>query len=193
MRTFLESPRLRLRRFTEADLDLLVGLDNDPEVMRYLNGGRPVPRETLRTRSLPRLLHIHPCTGEPGFWAAEERSTGAWLGWFEFRPVDDDGGGEVVELGYRLHKAAWGRGYATEGSRALIRKGFTELGVRRVTANTMAVNAGSRRVMEKAGLRYLRTYFQDWPEAIDGSEQGEVEYVLTYEDWSTGPEVRRLG
>ncbi|WKX72347.1 GNAT family N-acetyltransferase [Streptomyces sp. XD-27] len=186
MRTFLETARLRLRRFTEDDLELLVGLDNDPDVMRYLNGGRPVPRETLSTRSLPRLLHVHPRTGEPGFWAAEERSTGAWLGWFEFRPVDDRGG-EVVELGYRLHKAAWGRGYATEGSRALIRKGFTELGVRRVTANTMAVNAGSRRVMEKAGLRYLRTYFQDWPEAIDGSEHGEVEYVLDRDDWLKSP------
>jgi len=46
---------------------------------------------------------------------------------------------------------AWGKGYATEGSRALIRKGFTELGVQRVVAEAMAVNVASRRVMEKAG------------------------------------------
>lgn len=77
------------------------------------------------------------------------------------------------------HKAAWGRGYATEGSRALIRKGFADLGVERVTANTMAVNAGSRRVMEKAGLSFLRSFTGDWPDAIPGSEHGEVEYELT--------------
>ena len=54
------------------------------------------------------------------------------------------------ELGYRLRKSAWGKGYATEGSRALIRKGFTEYGVQRVVAAAMAVNQASRRVMGKA-------------------------------------------
>ena len=88
-----------------------------------------------------------------------------------------------MELGYRLNQAAWGRGYATEGSRALIHKGFTDLGVERVTANTMTVNKGSRRVMEKSGLTFLRTFFGDWPEAIESSEQGEVEYELLRTDW----------
>lgn len=76
-----------------------------------------------------------------------------------------------------------GSGYATEGARALVGKAFTELGTERVTANTMAVNTGSRRVMEKAGLTFVRTYFEDWPEAIEGSEQGDVEYALTREEW----------
>jgi RimJ/RimL family protein N-acetyltransferase len=79
-----------------------------------------------------------------------------FLGWFEFRPLDDDSSA-VVELGYRLNKAAWGRGYATDGARALMDKGFTELAVERVTANTMAVNQASRRVMEKSGLS-VRTH-----------------------------------
>jgi len=56
----------------------------------------------------------------------------------------------LIQLGYRLRKLAWGQGYATEGSRALIRKGFTEFGVQRVTAEAMAENGASRRVMEKA-------------------------------------------
>lgn len=88
-----------------------------------------------------------------------------------------------MELGYRLHKSAWGSGYATEGSRALIRKGFTELGVERVTASTRAVNAGSRRVMAKAGLSFVHTFTGGWPEAIEGSEHGEVEYELTRTTW----------
>ncbi|WP_433545925.1 GNAT family N-acetyltransferase [Streptomyces sp. CA-294286] len=181
---FLTTDRLVLRPFTdtEADLDHLVALDNDPGVMRFINGGEPAARETLRARSLPRLLHTHPCTGERGFWAAEERASGTFLGWFEFRPLTDDDA-TVVELGYRLNKASWGRGYATEGSRALIDKGFTDLGTERVTANTMTVNTGSRRVMEKSGLSFLRHFTGEWPDPIEGSEQGEVEYELTRAQW----------
>ncbi|MFF4221605.1 GNAT family N-acetyltransferase [Streptomyces sp. L500] len=182
MRPFLATDRLALRPFTEADTDHLLALDNDAEVMRFLNGGRPTAREAIRTRTLPRLLHDHPCSGTRGFWAAESKAAGAFLGWFEFRPLDDHDP-TVVELGYRLGRAAWGRGYATEGSKALIHKGFTELGVERVTANTMAVNARSRRVMEKAGLSFVRNFTEDWPEPIEGSEHGEVEYALTREEW----------
>jgi RimJ/RimL family protein N-acetyltransferase len=60
--------------------------------------------------------------------------------------------GDEVELGDRLRRSAWGMGYATEGSRALVDRAFAEPGVRRVYAETMAVNVASRRVLEKAGL-----------------------------------------
>ena len=76
-------------------------------------------------------------------------------------------------------RSAWGRGYATEGSRALVDKAFAELGARRVHASTMAVNAGSRRVMEKAGMRFVRTFVMDWPVRIEGDEEGDVEYAIT--------------
>ena len=59
---------------------------------------------------------------EFGTWAAEARSTGEFLGWFHFRLTEGSG----VDLGYRLRRAAWNKGYATEGSRALIRRGFAE-------------------------------------------------------------------
>ncbi|PZR64925.1 MAG: GNAT family N-acetyltransferase, partial [Chloroflexi bacterium] len=116
-----------------------------------------------------------------GFWAAIEKSTGDFLGWFHFRPAESAPEDEP-ELGYRLRAGAWGKGYATEGSRALIRKGFLELGVRRVVAETMAVHVASRRVMEKAGLRYVRTFRQPWPHRIEG-EHGDVEYALDREEW----------
>ncbi|MFC4494850.1 GNAT family N-acetyltransferase [Streptomyces ovatisporus] len=182
MDVFLETERLVLRPFTDADVGHLLALDNDPDVMRYINGGRPTSREKVREQTLPRLLHDYPCIRARGYWAAEEKATGTFLGWFEFRPLDERDAA-VVELGYRLNKAAWGRGYATEGSTALIRRGFTDLGVQRVTANTMTVNAGSRRVMEKSGLSFLRSFTGDWPEAVEGSEHGEVEYVLTRAEW----------
>ncbi|GAA2829135.1 GNAT family N-acetyltransferase [Nonomuraea rubra] len=175
MHIFLETERLILRRFAESDADDLFHLHNDPDVMRYLNGGKPTPREVIVDRTVPRFV-------SGGFYAAVERRSGDFLGWFHLRPAEG-GPEEEPELGYRLHKAAWGRGYATEGSLALVDKAFTELGARRVFAQTMAVNLGSRRVMEKCGLRLVRTFRLDWPEPIEGSEHGEVEYELLRPDW----------
>ncbi|MCZ7413205.1 MULTISPECIES: GNAT family N-acetyltransferase [unclassified Streptomyces] len=181
MPMFLDTERLVLRPFTDADADDLFALHDDPGVMRFINGGRPANPAEVRGRELPRLMRRHPGFGH-GYLAAEGRGGGGFLGWFEFRPLGA-AAPDAVELGYRLNRAAWGRGYATEGARALIRVGFTELGTERVTANTMAVNVRSRRVMAKAGLTFLRAYRGDWPEAIEGSEHGEVEYVLTRAAW----------
>ncbi|GGT56798.1 GNAT family N-acetyltransferase [Streptomyces purpureus] len=180
---FLETARLRLCPFDgDDDVERILSLDSDPEVMRYLNGGRPTAREEVRERVLPRLLG-------PGFWAAWERTADEWLGWFQLEPLTA-GDWRTVELGYRLRRDAWGKGYATEGSLALIDKAFGELGVEKVTANTMTVNSASRRVMEKAGLRYVRTRFEHWPEVIDGSEFGDVEYVLGRARWERRREGR---
>lgn len=198
VRVFLESDRLVLRQFTREDVDNVFELDSDPEVMRYITGGKPTPREVVRDEIIPRwLAYYEQCDGY-GYWAAIEKVTGQFLGWFHFRPHSDgplsDGAlRDGVELGYRLRCSAWGKGYASEGSRALIRKGFTELGVERVYAETMAVNLGSRRVMEKAGLRYVRTFRQDWPEPIPGSEHGEVEYALTKAEWEASSTHRPRG
>jgi RimJ/RimL family protein N-acetyltransferase len=190
MRVFLETERLLLRRFTKSDVANLHDLDGDPEVMRFINGGRPVPRDVIREQTLPRFLRAYERFEAFGVWAAIERSTGEFVGWFEFYPRKD-ASPEEVELGYRLRSSAWGKGYATEGSRALIRKGFTELGVQRVVAETMAVNTASRRVMEKAGLKYVRTFHQEWPERIEGDEHGDVEYALTKSNW--GPQGTERG
>lgn len=186
MKIFLETDRLILRRFTEADEDDLVELDSDPEVMRFINGGKPTSREEVRNRILPILLGCYERFDGLGFWAAEERSTGRFLGWFHFRPHKNEPGSGEIELGYRLRRQAWGKGYATEGSRALIHKGFTELGVERVVAEAMTANLGSRRVMEKSGLTFVRSFRLDRPDAGDGAEHGAVEYALTKADWQTG-------
>lgn len=78
---------------------------------------------------------------------------------------------------------AWGHGYATEGARALVRLAFTVLGAERVVATTMTVNARSRRVLEKAGLSLVRTFFAPWPEYLEGAEHGDVEYAVSRQDW----------
>ena len=182
MHVFLETERMILRRVTMEDVDLIVELDSDPAVMRFITGGRATPREEIEQDYLPWWLGYYDRYAGYGFWLAIEKETGEFLGWFHFRPQEEDPP-DQPELGYRLRQAAWGKGYGTEGSRALIDKGFRELGVRRVTANTMVVNTASRRVMEKCGMRLIRTYFAEWPEAIEGSEQGDVEYAITREEW----------
>jgi RimJ/RimL family protein N-acetyltransferase len=150
--------------------------------MRFINGGRPTPREEIETEFLPAFLGYYERYAGYGFWAAIEKATGGFVGWFHFRP-ERDAPPDEVELGYRLRRSAWGKGYATEGSRALIEKGFAELGVRRVFATTMVVNVASRRVMEKAGLRFVRTFHQPWPDVIEGEEEGDVEYALLRSEW----------
>jgi RimJ/RimL family protein N-acetyltransferase len=192
MQVFVETDRLVLRRFTEADVDNLFDLDSDPEVMRFLTGGKPTSRDAILNETLPRFLDYYERFAGFGFWAAIEKSTGEFVGWFEFRPREGAGPDEV-ELGYRLRRSAWGRGYATEGARALIRKGFADLGVRRVVATTYQDNVASQRVMEKAGLTLVRTYrltpadlaaqdtfHSDSQEVWDGDD---VEYALEKADW----------
>jgi RimJ/RimL family protein N-acetyltransferase len=182
VQVFLVTERLVLRRFTGDDIDHLVELDSDPDVMRFINGGRPTPRDEIENDVLPVFLGYYERYAGYGFWAAVERSTGRFIGWFHFRPPKDAPRDEV-ELGYRLRRSAWHKGYATEGSRALIDNGFAELGVQRVVAFTMVVNVASRRVMEKAGLRFVRVFHQPWPDYIEGEEEGDVEYALLRSEW----------
>lgn len=182
-----------LRRFTEADANELAALHADPDVMRYTDTGRPVPREVVERATLPGILREYrDLPVGLGCWAAVDRGSAAFLGWFSLRPAQSVGlssGG--TELGYRLARSAWGRGYATEGARALIDLGFVELDIDTVVATTMTVNTASRRVLEKAGLSLVRTFFEEWPDYIEGAEHGDVEYALTREAWQAQRADRR--
>jgi RimJ/RimL family protein N-acetyltransferase len=181
-RIVLETPRLTVREFTHADVDNLFNLNSDPEVMRFLTAGQPTPREEIRDNIIPFHRGLYERLDRLGTWAVESAGTGEFLGWICLRPGADL---DItnVELGYRLRRSAWNQGYATEGSRALIDRGFTELGVHRVHAHTMALNATSRRVMEKCGLRFVGTLPYDLPYPIEGAELGQVEYALTKAEW----------
>lgn len=141
----------------ESDADNLVELDSDPEVMRFLSGGEPTPRDVVESVVLPRFLRFYERFNGLGYWAAVEKSTGEFVGWFGLRPHEDSPP-DTLELSYRLRRSVWRKGYATEGARALIRKGFTELGMRRVQATTYEHNVASRRVMEKVSMTFERFY-----------------------------------
>ncbi|HET8786114.1 MAG TPA: GNAT family N-acetyltransferase [Candidatus Limnocylindrales bacterium] len=173
----LQTERLSLRRLTPADVDALVELDSDPEVTFFVTGGPP----EFAAPMLDAWLHEYARWRGYGTFAAIERASGEFVGWFHLRP--EAGHDDQPELGYRLRRSAWGRGLATEGSRALIDFAFRDLGASRVWAEAMSVNAASRRVMEKAGMRQVRTFHAEWPYRIPGDEQGDVEYEVTRADW----------
>ncbi|MEI8406212.1 MULTISPECIES: GNAT family N-acetyltransferase [unclassified Kribbella] len=179
---YLETERLVLRRFTASDVDLLAELYSDPEVMRFLTG-RATPREEIESYVLPAILRRYDEYPGLGTLAAEQRTGGVFVGWFGLQPTSVP---TTVDVGYRLNRTAWGKGYATEGTRALTDKAFGELGMQRVVADTMAVNHRSRAVMRRSGLRFVRIFHQHFDDPLPGTEFGEVEYAVDRRTWEAG-------
>lgn len=175
---------MALRQFTAEDADALFELDADPAVMRYITGGPGTPKSEILDDYLPAFLAYHRKGPDFGFWAAQDAADGSFLGWFHLRPEPGTPASEP-ELGYRLRRSCWGRGLATEGSRALIAHAFTAqtVPVDRVVASTMAANTASWRVMEKSGMVLVRHFTADWPVRIEGDEHGDVEYAITRAAW----------
>jgi len=144
----LETPRLVLRRLSLADLDALCELEGDPRVMRYVGRGAPWTRQQVWAR-LARVIDRTRTGGGFGVWAAVEQGRGEFVGVFLLVPFAQT---DEVEVGYRLLPAHWGRGYATEGTKALIGYGFERLGLERIIAIAYPQNKTSIRVMQKAGM-----------------------------------------
>lgn len=192
MKIFLETARLVLRDFDPsdpADEALILALDSDPEVMRYLTDGAPTELQKIREWVLPRFTHFYSQSPKMGVFATHERATGAFVGWHHLRPAvaDHPAGPETagqIELGYRLKRMAWGKGYATEGSIALLDKAFAEHGAGVVMATTMKANLASRHVMEKLGMRLEREYVES---RFPGADKSAVKYSIDREAWLASP------
>lgn len=171
----LRTERLHLRRLSADHLPDLVALDSDPAVMRYISGGAPNSREDYEGDLLARMLawDEHPF----GYLAAYEADL--FQGWFHLRPSVADSG--VLELGYRLRQAAWGRGLATEGARALVGHAFDRLHHPAVDACAHPDNAASIHVMVKCGMRRVGTFIHPRiPIEV-------VHYMIERDAWLTGP------
>lgn len=171
----LQTARLTLRPCRPEDCDDFIALERDPDVMRYLNGGNPVDRNIVD----PDAAFLMPDGTEPYVWTARRSADDAFVGWFCLWPESD----ALAELGYRLRRAEWGKGLASEGASVLVDWGFASVGYETIVAETMAINLGSRRVMEKIGMRHMRTEHVASAKPIAGSEQGEVWYELTRAAW----------
>jgi RimJ/RimL family protein N-acetyltransferase len=141
------SERLTYRRSVRDDLKDLHALDNDPDVMEWINGGQPVSLDQFTGQVLP--VYLSSLDGSLfGFWVIEV--SGEFAGWVSLRPGDKP---LEASMGYRLKKSAWGMGYATEAARWMLERAFNEERLEMVTATTYEGNVGSQRVLAKIGMR----------------------------------------
>ena len=173
----ITTERLLFRPLSADDVDELVQMDAAPEVRRYVDQPRAPSRAEVE-RALPRRLARYGPAGEPAFWAAELKEGGSFIGWFHLRPVVDHPA--WLDLGYRLRREVWGRGLASEGAAALVRRAFVQLGAERVVAHALEANAASRRVLEKVGLQPRERY-------LHRDELPAVSYALDRTDYPRHP------
>lgn len=173
----LTTARLDLRPVTEGDLSLMVDLNADPAVMAHILGRAATLAETAAEWSERLTLRTDIDRGL-GYWAGYHE--GEFVGWWGASAFA--GHPDESSIGYRLRRAAWGRGLATEGAFAMVTQSLSTPSVTRVVASTMAVNHLSRHVLQKAGLKHVGTHVQEWDVPIPGAERGEAEYELLRPD-----------
>jgi ribosomal-protein-alanine N-acetyltransferase len=146
----VETARLRLRMFTQGDLDALAAIASDPEVMRFIGPGKPLTRDEVQF-NLSSIINAFRRRGF-GRWAVEKKESGALIG---YCGLSLGSGQSSVEIAYLLARGEWGRGIATEAARAVLRYGFERLKLDSIAAYTRPDNFRSRRVMERIGMRYV--------------------------------------
>lgn len=141
--------RLLLHTPTLDDHADLMALDSDPEVMRFIGDGsvRDDPEEARAL--LGRVVEVMAERPGYGLVLAREEASGRFVGWGALKSLD---GREEVEVGYRLARWSWGRGFATELALALVDHGFRAMGLEQVVGITHPENRASQRVLEKVGL-----------------------------------------
>lgn len=187
-RPVLHTPRIELRPMTLAHLPLLHQLDTDAEVMRYLLGRPRTPKE-IDAFWTPRCADTTADTYGLGWWVGFVDGEGGreFVGWWDLGRSDSEPASaprpDEAEIGWRVLRHRWREGLASEGARALLRYGFETVGLERVWARTMAVNAGSIGVMRSIGMRHVRTDPHAGPDPLPGCEQGEVTYEITAAQW----------
>ncbi len=160
MKVIIETPRFILRHFELEDTQSMFDLDTDPEVMKYIGGVRVKSKEES-ANTIKKILAQHEEFGV-GRLVVADKETGEFLGWnglkYEqaVRPEKP-----YYDLGYRLKKAAWGRGVATETAVASLKYGFETLGLNLICAAADINNVGSNNVLKKIGMKYLEDFFYE--------------------------------
>jgi len=144
----IETARLRLRQWTDADREPLAALNGDAEVMRFF----PAPLTRAESDAMMERMRAHIDAHGFGFWAAETRGVREFVGIVGLVTVKDVMPFTGVEVGWRLAKPHWRHGYATEAARACLDFGFEELDLPEIVSLTARVNLPSRAVMARLGM-----------------------------------------
>lgn len=173
----LQTERLRLRPFAETDADDLFALLSDPEVLRYWDE----PPWTDRTRAEQFIERCRQMAeeGSGARLAIDRAADGRFVGWCTLSRWNPDF--RSAKMGYCLVKAAWGQGYATEASRALLTWAYDTLDLNRVQAEADTRNVASGRVLEKLGFVLEGTLREDC--IVDGDVSDSWVYGLLRREW----------
>lgn len=169
-----KSYRLSYKLMSEADKQLLFELDQNPNVMKHINGGIPTSWEQIEERFIPRLnAYRNPEKGW-GLWQVNITYTGEFIGWVLVRPMDFFGeqmDESNLEVGWRFKEEYWGQGFASEAADAVITGLAHQPDIKAFSALAVPGNIGSIRVMEKIGMEYIKTYIHE-----DSGVKEEVVY-----------------
>jgi RimJ/RimL family protein N-acetyltransferase len=179
----LRTERLALEPVRDEHQALLLQLNRDSAVMRYI-AGRAATDEETADEWARRMGPRSDAEAGLGYWVGFHGTpTGPeFVGWWGLGLTPGDS--RAANLGYRLARRAWGQGLATEGSRAMVAHAFDELRVDLVWATTLAANTGSRGVLTKLGMRHTSTDPAPWARGIPGWRKGEVRYEITPAEWA---------
>jgi RimJ/RimL family protein N-acetyltransferase len=177
----IRTDRLMLRGWRHADRGRFAELNADPQVAEFLGG--PLDRDASDAL-VDRILVRWDSDGH-GLWAVERVEDGRFLGFVGLAaPSFDAVFSPCVEVGWRLAREAWGRGYATEAARAALRFGFVELDLDEIVSFTTVANVRSRAVMERLGMTRDPVDDFDHPSFPDGHPiRPHVLYRLGRERW----------
>jgi RimJ/RimL family protein N-acetyltransferase len=154
MKSILTTERLYLREFGDEDSILLVALNNDPEVTRYTGEGSIDKKEAervLREVILPQYKN------KIGRWAVHLKSNDEFIGWCGLKHIESL---NEIDLGYRFFRKHWGKGYATEASKAVISYGLNTMKFKTIVARAAVENLNSIKVLEKSGLKFQEEGFE---------------------------------
>jgi RimJ/RimL family protein N-acetyltransferase len=150
--------RLAFRLMDGRDAPLLFELDQDPEVMRYLNDGKPSTWEHIQNAFMPRLARFTDPASGCGLWEVRRRADSDYLGWILVRQYGIDTPeheADILELGWRLKRHCWDQGIATEAAAAIIDVLRHQTGFRAFCAIADPANLASIAVMKKLGMRFV--------------------------------------
>ncbi|MFH9467579.1 GNAT family N-acetyltransferase [Streptomyces clavifer] len=173
----LRTDRLTLRRWLASDLEPWAAMNADPEVREHL--GDLLTREQSAA-SLTRFQAEFEQRGY-GWWAVEVEATGEFIGFAGLDRVEDGMPFAGVEIGWRLARPAWGRGYATEAALSVLSYGFDTLELHEVLAVTTATNLRSQAVMRRIGMTRDPADDFDDPQVPEGPLRPNVLYRISAE------------
>lgn len=149
MKTYVETPRLRLRGWTDDDVEGWVEMNLDPRVMEFFPSVTPAER----SREQASLMRAEVEANGYGWFVLERKDRPGFAGVIAIAEVRWEAPFQPrQEIGWRLPVHAWGRGFATEAAAAAMNFAFTDVGWTEIVAFTSKLNVRSMRVMEKIGM-----------------------------------------